>query len=423
VCLATAAFVFLVGNAICALANGYWTLVLGRIFAGLGVGLGNAIDPLYISEISPWRYRGGLVSSSEVSINVGVTLGYISNLAFSFVDDNIAWRLMMGAGCVIPMLILFLTTFVMYETPRWLMAKGDDEKAWDVLKMMCASEEEAKATKMEIHEQIQLQGLSDQQGWTPILKPTPAVRRMLTIIILVAITHQACGLEAITYYLPKIFKDAGIKSNRTIFLLQAGKGVLKTIATIFAASLLDRPNYPTGRRPQLLFSIAGCLVTLIITGVGFSVFATNKNVREVFVFTGIYLYVIAFSIGIGPITWLFVSEILPLQIRAKGCSIATSVNRAASALTATTFLSLVEGLPLGGPFFLYGGFAFICLVLCWIYVPETKCRSLEQMLTYFEELTGTKRVKTRTRISLSGTVKDSPIGLAGAVEPDSPISS
>merc|ERR1719317_373331 len=156
--------------------------------------------------------------------------------------------------------------------------------------------------------------------------------------------------------------------------------------------MLDRQDCPTGRRPQLLFSIAGCLIALIVVGLGFTVYASNRQVEELLVFGGIYLYVVVFSLGIGPMAWLFVSEILPLHIRAKGCSIATSTNRAASAITALTFLSLVEGLPPGGAFFLYAGLAFICLVLSWIYVPETKCRSLEQMSSFFEELTREKRV-------------------------------
>jgi len=389
VCLATAAFMFLIGNAVCAVASGYWMLLFGRVFAGLGVGLGNAIDPLYISEISPARYRGGLVSSSEVSINVGITMGYISSLGFSYVDAKIGWRLMMAVGCIVPVVMLYLTCCVMYETPRWLMAKGRIEEAEVVLRKMSRSNEEAKDTKNEIEEQIELEKLSEKQGWTPILHPTPAVRRMLIIVILVALTHQACGLEAITYYTPRIFKDAGIKNNNTILLLQAGMGCLKTFTTVIAAMLLDRPNCPTGRRPQLLFSISGCLVMLSVVGIGFTVFASNWGIRRYFVFGGIYCYVVAFSLGIGPVGWLFVAEILPLQIRAKGCSIATSINRATSALTSLTFLSLIESLTAGGAFFLYSGFALILLLVSYIYIPETKCRSLEQMTTYFEDITGT----------------------------------
>jgi len=272
------------------------------------------------------------------------------------------------------------------------MAKGMVQEAESVLRRMSNSYKEAMETKIEIEEQIEFEILSHQKGWMPILRPTPAVKRMLIIVILLAVAHQACGLEAITYYTPRIFKNAGIENNNTILLIQAGMGCIKTIATVIAAMLLDRPNSSTGRRPQLLWSMAGCLVTLIAMGLGFSVYASNVWLRQWLVFSGIYLYVIIFSLGVGPIAWLFVSEILPLHIRAKGCSIATSTNRAASALTALTFLSLVEALPPGGAFFLYAGFSFICLALSWIYVPETKCRSLEQMSSYFDELTREKRV-------------------------------
>lgn len=268
------------------------------------------------------------------------------------------------------------------------MAKGKIADAEVVLRKMSRSDEEAKDTKMEIEEQIELEKLSEQQGWTPILHPNPAVRRMLIVVILVALTHQACGLEAITYYTPRIFKDAGVQSKNTILLIQAGMGCLKTFTTIIAALLLDRPNCPTGRRPQLLFSISGCLVMLALVGVGFSVFDSNRNMRQYFVFGGIYLYVVSFSLGIGPVGWLFVAEILPLQIRAKGCSIATSINRATSALTSLTFLSLIDALTAGGAFFLYAGLACFLLLGSYIYIPETKCRSLEQMSTYFESLTG-----------------------------------
>ena len=128
-----AAISFFIGVIIQATATTYGLLIFGRFFVGLGVGFGLAIDPIYISELSPASHRGQLVTWSEIAINVGIVLGFTSGAVFFQVDEQTAWRYMFGMGAILPMIMIFLATFVMPESPRWLVSKGREVEARQIL--------------------------------------------------------------------------------------------------------------------------------------------------------------------------------------------------------------------------------------------------------------------------------------------------
>jgi MFS family permease len=130
-----AALNFIIGVLIMATANSYVVLMVGRFFLGIGVGFGLAIDPLYISEMTPAAHRGQLVTWSEMAINVGIVLGFLSGIIFYDLDDGKEWRLMFGMGCILPVIMLIASQFVMAESPRWLVSKGRDEEAKAVLRI------------------------------------------------------------------------------------------------------------------------------------------------------------------------------------------------------------------------------------------------------------------------------------------------
>ena len=125
-----------IGCSIIALAHSYWTLMVGRFFIGIGVGVGLAIDPLYISEISPADQRGYYVTWSELAINFGILMGFTSLLVYAPIDDNLQWRIMISTGIIMPSIMLCLTWKVMPESPRWLVAKGRVDEARDVLTLL-----------------------------------------------------------------------------------------------------------------------------------------------------------------------------------------------------------------------------------------------------------------------------------------------
>ena len=130
------AVIFIIGCSITALAHSYWTLMVGRFFIGIGIGVALAIDPLYISEISPADQRGYYVTWSELAINFGVLMGFTSLLVYAPMDDNLQWRLMISTGMIMPGVMLYLTWKVMPESPRWLVAKGRVDEAQGVLTLL-----------------------------------------------------------------------------------------------------------------------------------------------------------------------------------------------------------------------------------------------------------------------------------------------
>ena len=128
-----AAYGFILGVFITALSQSYASLMIGRVFVGIGVGSGLAIDPLYISEISPAVHRGNLVTWSELAINLGIVLGFVSLLVYSPIEDDTQWRLMVATGAVLPIVMIYLSSYVMPESPRWLVAQGKLIEAKNVL--------------------------------------------------------------------------------------------------------------------------------------------------------------------------------------------------------------------------------------------------------------------------------------------------
>lgn len=212
------------------------------------------------------------------------------------------------------------------------------------------------------------------------------------VVVGIAVAQQLCGIDCVMYYTPVILKRAGTKTFQQTLGVQAVMGVFKTLVIVLSAWLLDRPG-STGRRSLLLVSLPGCAFALLIMFVAFqghSGSGEDVDPNLSLAIIGLFSYVFFFSIGIGPICWLFCAEILPLPIRAKGMSFATTLNRMTSAFTALTFLDLTRWLGDGGAFFFYAVITSLGALFAWWYVPETKGKTLEEMVKYFEEITGSR---------------------------------
>ena len=161
-----AAIGFIFGTVIQAGSGGYASLMLGRSFVGLGVGFGLAVDPVYISEISQAAHRGQLVTWSEIALNVGILLGFISGMAFSGVNADVAWRLMFALGAIMPCFVIYFATFVMPESPRWLVSKDRDDEAKEVLKLLYPDGYDVSVIVHEIKDGIEKESLAEKAaGW------------------------------------------------------------------------------------------------------------------------------------------------------------------------------------------------------------------------------------------------------------------
>jgi sugar porter (SP) family MFS transporter len=287
-----AALTFIVGLVIMSVSNSYAVLMVGRAILGLAVGFGLAIDPLYISEISTAAHRGELVTWSEMAINVGIVLGFFSGIVFYEVEDGLEWRLMLSCGCILPVIVIILSRTVMVESPRYLVGKGLDGEAKEILRTIYPPGFDIDPIAQDIKEAIEREELAEQNvGWNVILFPTPAIRRMLLVGIGTAIAQQAVGIDAIQYYLIDVLERSGIESDKAQLGVLMLLGVLKLVFVVLSSKLLDR----RGRRPLLFISLIGMSVALILISFSFS----GDNRGPAFAIVGLCLYLSFFSIGIG----------------------------------------------------------------------------------------------------------------------------
>jgi len=189
-------------------------------------------------------------------------------------------------------------------------------------------------------------------SWSDIFKPNPVVRRMLLVVIGVAVAQQLCGIEAIIYYFPIILDNAGVEVRTEELGILAALGIFKTLVLGVSAWLLDRPGY-TGRKTLLLVSLPGCGFSLALLAFGHTF---DDPLLSIF---SIFMYAFFFSVGAGPVCWLYASEVFPLHIRARGMSLAISLNRLVAASISLSFLEMVDAIGYSETFSFY---AILCLL-------------------------------------------------------------
>ncbi|PIA30643.1 hypothetical protein AQUCO_05400024v1 [Aquilegia coerulea] len=378
-----AAIVFQAGAVVMALAPSFKVLLIGRLLAGVGIGFGVMIAPVYIAEISPAVARGSLTSYPEIFINIGILLGYVANYAFSGLPVHINWRVMLGVG-ILPSVFIGLSLFVIPESPRWLVMKNRIEEARIVLLKTNENQEEIEERLVAIQEAASKSNVEskyeEKAVWRELLTPSPTLRRMLITGIGIQCFQQITGIDATVYYSPTIFKEAGIEGNNKLLAATIAVGFSKTIFILIAIILIDR----VGRKPLLYVSTIGmtaCLFCLVLT---LSLFANTQ--------AGILLAIVLvcgnvgfFSVGIGPICWVVTSEIFPLKVRAQASALGSVVNRLCSGFITMSFLSICRAITVAGIFFVFALLAVLSIAFVHTYVPETKGKSLEQIELMFQK--------------------------------------
>lgn len=379
--MAFAAIVFQSGAAIMALAPSFGVLMVGRLFAGVGIGFGVMIAPVYIVEISPTISRGSLTSFPEIFINFGILLGYVSNYAFSGLPAHINWRIMLAVG-IIPSIFIGFALFIIPESPRWLVMKNRIEEARIVLLKTNESEQEVEERLAEIQLAAGIgnaEKYEEKAVWHELLNASPAVKRMLITGCGIQCFQQVTGIDATVYYSPTIFKDAGIKGNAELLAATVAVGFTKTVFILVAIFLIDK----LGRKPLLYVSTIGMTICLFVLGLTLSLLGDGP--------VGIKLAILSvcgnvafFSIGIGPICWVLSSEIYPLRLRAQASALGAVGSRVSSGLVAMSFLSVSRAITVGGTFFIFSAISALSVFFVFKCVPETKGKSLEQIEMLFE---------------------------------------
>jgi MFS family permease len=254
-----AAVSFIVGLIIMAVSNSFEILMFGRIFVGLGVGFGLAIDPLYIAEISPAAHRGELVTWSEMALNVGIVLGFSAGLIFYNVKDGLQWRLMFLMGSILPVVMILLVRFVMPESPRWLVDNRREAEAKAILKQVYPPGFDVDPVIQDIIYAVERERDAENSiGWSVILHPTPAIKRMMIIGVLTAVAQQAVGIDAIQYYLIDVLEESGIESEKGRLGILILLGLIKLLFVVIGGKMFDR----RGRRPLFFVSLIGTLLVV-----------------------------------------------------------------------------------------------------------------------------------------------------------------
>ena len=245
--------IFIVGALLCAVASSLRVLICGRVIVGIGIGLSSTTVPVYISEISPAKTRGWLVSLFQLAITVGILGAYLVDYLFA---ESQSWRWMLGLA-VVPGGILGLGMLFLPETPRWLAENGFTEAARKVLKHIRGRQDvdeefnEIQKTLSQAHE---------RGRWSDLF--LPEVRPVLVIGLGLAVFQQVTGINTVIYYAPTIIQTAGIPSASGAILATAGIGLVNVFMTIVSMWLIDR----VGRRPLLLTGIIGMILSLAVLG-------------------------------------------------------------------------------------------------------------------------------------------------------------
>ena len=357
---------FVIGSFLLTTADAIPMLFVGRGILGLSVGVVSVVVPLYIAEMSDPTHRGTLVSLNQLGVACGILLAYIIN--FSFADSG-EWRSMFGFG-IIPAVVLFIGMFFIPETPSHLANIGKKVKAKKILKKIrvITSDEEVvlKAKK----------STTKAVGWSHVFHKS--LRGALFVGIGLSIFQQITGINTIIYYAPQIFQKAGFETASTAILASMSIGVMNVIMTFVALWLIDI----VGRRPLLLTGIIGMIVSLLVLGFAFIFVKEYIGITSVI---SLMCYVSFFAIGLGPIVWLIISEIYPLEIRGRAMGVAIFFNWAANYIVSLTFLTLIQFLGAAGAFWFYAAVGVFALWFVFKKVPETKNKTFEQVQKFFKK--------------------------------------
>jgi sugar porter (SP) family MFS transporter len=355
--------VYVIGALGCAFAQSYWQILAGRFWLGLAVGTASFVAPMYIAEIVPPRIRGGVVSFNQLMITSGILAAYIVDWGFAGFSNN--WRWMFGLA-VFPGAALAIGMYFMPFSPRWLVEKGREDEAREVLGRYRDSDEDVEQELKEIQEVT-----ASEASVRELLEK--GIRRMLAVGIGLAIFQQIVGINTVIYYAPTILKLAG-QQNTGALTQSVFIGCTNVFFTIVAILLLDR----LGRR---FFLVAGT-ATLTAALVGLGIFFASAAVRSAVPWLALaclLIYIMGFAVGLGPVFWLMISEIFPIQMRGPAMAVCTMFNWGLNFAISYTFLTLTTAITKQGTFWLYAFFGVCALVFFLTLVPETKDRSLEEI--------------------------------------------
>eukprot|EP00238_Polyblepharides_amylifera_P006996 CAMPEP_0196574592 /NCGR_PEP_ID=MMETSP1081-20130531/4285_1 /TAXON_ID=36882 /ORGANISM="Pyramimonas amylifera, Strain CCMP720" /LENGTH=511 /DNA_ID=CAMNT_0041892671 /DNA_START=118 /DNA_END=1653 /DNA_ORIENTATION=+ len=369
--LTLAALPFLAGYMLMAVAPSYALLVCGRVLTGVGVGIVSLACPIYIAEISPAKLRGMLGAANQLALTVGILLVYVCGLEAL----GLSWRGLACVGLVPPTVLLFAGIFYLPETPRWLCAASRVEEAAASLRRLRGRHADVDTELLEIQDTLSAVAGQPKASYKDLF--VPGMRAQMLIVVGSMMLQQFSGVNAVVFYSANILRDAGVEQADIASLAVAG---IQVVMTVVCCQLMDR----AGRRALLLTSAGGMAASASLLATYFLCKQSLSPAVSMLVSVGSLMgYIIFFSLGLGAIPWVLMSEIFPAHTRGQASSLATFINWSCSFLVTEVFKSMMDTLTPAGAFMTYAFELLATVLFVFVLVPETKGRSLEQIEAYF----------------------------------------
>ncbi|MBT9891871.1 sugar porter family MFS transporter, partial [Bacteroides xylanisolvens] len=298
----------------CALSADFAQLVVYRIIGGVGIGVVSIVSPLYISELAVAQYRGRLVSLYQLAVTVGFLGAYLVNyqlLAWAESGTQLSvdwlnkifitevWRGMLGME-TLPAILFFIIIFFIPESPRWLIVRGKELKAVNILEKIYNSITEAKS---QLNETKSVLTSETKSEWSLLMKP--GIFKAVIIGVCIAILGQFMGVNAVLYYGPSIFENAGLSGGDSLFY-QVLVGLVNTLTTVLALVIIDK----VGRKKLVYYGVSGMVVSLILIGLYF-LFGDSLGVSSLFLLVFFLFYVFCCAVSICAVVFVLLSEMYP----------------------------------------------------------------------------------------------------------------
>ena len=370
----------------CALSADFTQLVIYRIIGGVGIGVVSIVSPLYISEVAVAQYRGRLVSLYQLAVTVGFLGAYLVNyqlLAWAESGTQLSvdwlnkvfitevWRGMLGME-TLPAILFFIIIFFIPESPRWLIVRGKELKAVNILEKIYNSLTEAKSQLKETKSVLTSETRSE---WSLLMKP--GIFKAVIIGVCIAILGQFMGVNAVLYYGPSIFENAGLSGGDSLFY-QVLVGLVNTLTTVLALVIIDK----VGRKKLVYYGVSGMVVSLILIGLYF-LFGDSLGVSSLFLLVFFLFYVFCCAVSICAVVFVLLSEMYPTKVRGLAMSIAGFALWIGTYLIGQLTPWMLQNLTPAGTFFLFAVMCVPYMLIVWKLVPETTGKSLEEIERYW----------------------------------------
>ncbi len=345
----------------CAFAPTWVFFLVARFLGGLGIGGSSVLGPVYIAELAPAKWRGRLVGLFQTNVVIGILLAYLSNaIVAHFVHSLDIWRWEFGVT-IVPAIFFLLMLLTVPHSSRWLVSQNRVDEAMLILARMGSPDSRAEVDAIQL-------SLQEEGGNTSTSLFQARYKLPIFLAITIGLFNQLTGINAILYYLNDIFANAGF-SNVSASAQAVAIGVANLLATLLGISIIDK----LGRKTLLLIGAAGD--TLCLAGVAY-LFRTGQHLALLLPL--LVAFIVFFAVSQGAVIWVYISEVFPTNVRAKGQGLGSSSHWIMNALIAFAF-PVIAAHSKAAPFGVFAALTAVqFLVVLFIY-PETKGFSLEEM--------------------------------------------